>query len=89
MTTAEAEQRAQQQGIMFVETSAKAGHNVKSLFRKIALALPGMESIAANANGDAAAGGGTGATGGRSTGKIQPIIPTVGLWLCCWWHKRS
>lgn len=29
---------------MFLETSAKAGHNVKLLFRKIAQALPGMES---------------------------------------------
>lgn len=28
---------------MFIETSAKAGHNVKTLFRKIAQALPGME----------------------------------------------
>lgn len=30
---------------MFVETSAKAGLNVKSLFRKIALALPGMDNV--------------------------------------------
>ena len=29
---------------MFIETSAKAGHNVKTLFRKIAQALPGMEN---------------------------------------------
>ena len=29
--------------IMFMETSAKAGHNVKSLFKKIAMSLPGME----------------------------------------------
>jgi hypothetical protein len=28
---------------MFIETSAKAGHNVKALFRKIAQALPGMD----------------------------------------------
>lgn len=28
---------------MFIETSAKAGHNVKTLFKKIAQALPGME----------------------------------------------
>lgn len=26
-----------------METSAKAGHNVKSLFKKIAMSLPGME----------------------------------------------
>lgn len=36
---------------MFIETSAKAGHNVKALFKKIAQALPGMdkpEEAAAN-----------------------------------------
>jgi len=35
---------------MFVETSAKVGHNVKVLFRKIAMALPGMDDGAANEN---------------------------------------
>ena len=29
---------------MFIETSAKAGYNVKALFRRIAQALPGMET---------------------------------------------
>jgi len=29
---------------MFIETSAKAGFNVKALFKKLALALPGMEA---------------------------------------------
>lgn len=29
---------------MFIETSAKAGYNVKSLFRRVAAALPGMEN---------------------------------------------
>jgi Ras-related protein Rab-6A len=28
---------------MFIETSAKVGHNVKQLFKRIAQALPGME----------------------------------------------
>jgi Ras-related protein Rab-6A len=28
---------------MFIETSAKVGHNVKLLFRRIAQSLPGME----------------------------------------------
>jgi Ras-related protein Rab-6A len=28
---------------MIMETSAKAGHNVKTLFKKIAMSLPGME----------------------------------------------
>lgn len=29
---------------MFIESSAKAGFNVKALFRKLATALPGMEA---------------------------------------------
>ena len=29
---------------MFMETSAKVGYNVKALFKKIALALPGMDA---------------------------------------------
>ena len=29
---------------MFIESSAKAGFNIKALFRKLANALPGMES---------------------------------------------
>jgi hypothetical protein len=36
---------------MFMETSAKAGHNVKTLFKKIAMSLPGMEK---DGNTDAA-----------------------------------
>lgn len=40
---------------MFIETSAKAGHNVKVLFKKIAQALPGMDKDAEAANGAAAA----------------------------------
>jgi hypothetical protein len=32
---------------MFVETSAKAGLNIKVLFRKIAAALPGLDHPAA------------------------------------------
>ena len=36
---------------MFIETSAKAGHNVKTLFRKIAQALPGMEREGAEGTG--------------------------------------
>ncbi|KAL9541028.1 hypothetical protein PS6_010489 [Mucor atramentarius] len=42
VTTEEGEKRAKDLGVMFVETSAKAGHNVKMLFRKIAQALPGI-----------------------------------------------
>ena len=43
VTLEEATAKAQQLNIMFMETSAKAGHNVKSLFKKIAMSLPGMD----------------------------------------------
>ncbi|BGP37824.1 GTPase Ryh1 [Rhodotorula kratochvilovae] len=43
VTTDEAEQKSKELNVMFIETSAKAGHNVKTLFRKIAQALPGMD----------------------------------------------
>ena len=37
---------------MFIETSAKAGHNVKQLFRRIASALPGMDDASQRAQAD-------------------------------------
>jgi len=40
----EGETRAKEHDIMFIETSAKAGFNIKALFRKVASALPGMEN---------------------------------------------
>jgi hypothetical protein len=41
----EGDARARELGVMFIETSAKAGFNIKALFRKIAAALPGMEAL--------------------------------------------
>ena len=55
VTTEEAEKKAQEFNVMFIETSAKAGHNVKVLFKKIAQALPGMDKDADAANGGAGA----------------------------------
>ncbi|CAL9082010.1 unnamed protein product [Musa textilis] len=43
----EGEAKARELGVMFIETSAKAGVNIKPLFRKIAASLPGMETLAA------------------------------------------
>lgn len=37
--------KARELGVIFIETSAKAGFNIKALFRKIAAALPGMENV--------------------------------------------
>ncbi|KAI8987357.1 ras family-domain-containing protein [Mycotypha africana] len=44
ITVEEGEKRANECKVMFIETSAKAGHNVKTLFRRIAQALPGMDN---------------------------------------------
>lgn len=43
VTTAQGEEEAKRHNLLFIETSAKVGHNVKALFKKIAQALPGME----------------------------------------------
>jgi len=43
VTTAQGEAEAKKNDLMFIETSAKVGHNVKNLFKRIAQALPGME----------------------------------------------
>ncbi|KAG2235792.1 hypothetical protein INT48_001018 [Thamnidium elegans] len=44
VTLEEGEKKANDCNVMFIETSAKAGHNVKTLFRRIAQALPGMDT---------------------------------------------
>ncbi|KAJ9097452.1 hypothetical protein QFC20_006193 [Naganishia adeliensis] len=41
VTAEDLDRRAKELGVLSIETSAKAGHNVKNLFKKIALALPG------------------------------------------------
>lgn len=73
----EGEERARELGAaVFVETSAKAGFNVKALFRRVAAALPGLEALAAPGGGDlvdvnlaaAGTGGNSGAAGGGSSG---------------------
>lgn len=67
VTTEEAETKASEFNVMFIETSAKAGHNVKTLFKKIAQALPGMDK---NANGtEAAAAGAEGANKSEYRGR--------------------
>ncbi|KAI8642622.1 small GTPase superfamily [Parasitella parasitica] len=43
VTVEDAEKRSKELHVMFIETSAKAGHNVKTLFRKIAQSLPGID----------------------------------------------
>ena len=43
VTAQQGEEEAKKNNLMFIETSAKVGHNVKGLFKRIAQALPGME----------------------------------------------
>lgn len=64
VSTEEGEKTAKEAGVMFIETSAKAGFNVKALFRKLALALPGVENNKApTVDVKLKAGGATGAAG--------------------------
>jgi Ras-related protein Rab-6A len=49
VSTEEGEERARKDNLLFMEVSAKAGYNVKSLFRKLATALPGSDAAAATA----------------------------------------
>ncbi|KAI9821732.1 MAG: GTPase Ryh1 [Pycnora praestabilis] len=46
VTAAQGEEEAKKHKLLFIETSAKVGHNVKNLFRMIAQKLPGMEGEA-------------------------------------------
>jgi Ras-related protein Rab-6A len=43
VTEQQGQDEAKRNNLMFIETSAKVGHNVKVLFKRIAQALPGME----------------------------------------------
>ena len=52
VTAAEGEARGREAGVLWIETSAKAGFNIKALFRKIAAALPGCESAAGGGGRD-------------------------------------
>jgi Ras-related protein Rab-6A len=49
VSTEEGEERAKKENLLFMEVSAKAGYNVKSLFRKLATSLPGNDAAAAAA----------------------------------------
>jgi Ras-related protein Rab-6A len=67
----EGEALAKDLGALFLETSAKAGFNIKALFRKIAAVLPGSEA------GAAAAGSG-GEAGGAGAGGMVDVRLTAG-----------
>jgi Ras-related protein Rab-6A len=66
VSTDEGQQKANEFNAMFIEVSAKVGTNIKSLFRKVAHALP-MHPVPASATmsvpGRTAGGGATGSSG--------------------------
>jgi Ras-related protein Rab-6A len=43
VTAQEGEEKCKELGVMFMETSAKSGDNIKQLFRKVATNLPGVD----------------------------------------------
>ena len=59
----EGEERAAKDGLLFMECSAKAGYNVKALFRKLATSLPGNNNANDGVNGGV--GGGAAGVGGK------------------------
>ncbi|KAH0466617.1 hypothetical protein IEQ34_003855 [Dendrobium chrysotoxum] len=48
----EGEAKAQELGVRFIETSAKAGFNIKALFRRIVASLPGIENLSSTKQED-------------------------------------
>jgi small GTP-binding protein len=50
VSTEEGEAKAKELDVLFIETSAKTGANVKALFRKIAAALPGVSAATNRGN---------------------------------------
>ncbi|PAA74751.1 hypothetical protein BOX15_Mlig011543g1 [Macrostomum lignano] len=52
VTTEDGERRSKELGVMFIETSAKAGYNVKQLFRRIASELLSKEKPADKTDND-------------------------------------
>ena len=78
MSIEEGDAKARELGVMFIETSAKAGFNIKALFRKIAAALPGMEALGGGKQASASASGaaectrrGAAVWGGRGCGAYR------------------
>jgi Ras-related protein Rab-6A len=61
VSTEEGEERAAKDGLLFMECSAKAGYNVKALFRKLATSLPGSN----NGGNDGVNSGAAAGVGGK------------------------
>ncbi|KAF3926278.1 hypothetical protein ABW20_dc0107728 [Dactylellina cionopaga] len=70
VTTAEAKGYAEEEGLLFYETSAKTGHNVQEVFTAIANAIPEstLKTRGGPGSGRTGAGGSSGETFGGSGG---------------------
>lgn len=53
----EGERKAREEGVLFIECSAKTGHNVQQLFKNLSSALPGQAAGSASGSGAGTAGG--------------------------------
>ena len=60
-------------GAIFIEASAKAGYNVKALFRKIAMALPSADVNNSNNNNGSASGKEGGASGANAKEQLVDV----------------
>mmetsp|Transcript_23052 Transcript_23052/g.38990 ORF Transcript_23052/g.38990 Transcript_23052/m.38990 type:complete len:229 (-) Transcript_23052:284-970(-) len=69
VSSEEGESKASEEGVMFIETSAKGNFNIKLLFRRLATALPGMD------NGSNGGGGG----GGANSNAVNPNLIDITL----------
>ncbi len=71
VSTEEAKAYADEEGLLFYETSAKTGHNVSEVFTAIANAIP--ETSLKGPRGGAALGGGTQAaiSGGQDSSRVN------------------
>lgn len=68
------EAKAKQYGVLFYETSAKAGYNIKALFKQIAgMLIPEAPPAAATAPGTGAAAAGTTDEHGIISGTAQVV----------------
>ncbi|XP_074133633.1 ras-related protein Rab-41 [Sminthopsis crassicaudata] len=52
VSSEEGKQKAKDLNVMFIETSAKTGYNVKQLFRRVASVLPFMNSVPEESSGE-------------------------------------
>lgn len=71
--------KARSEGVMFLECSAKTGHNVKQLFTDLATALPGTAAPGAPGAAGGARGGAGGGEGGESSNVANSNVIDIKL----------